>query len=966
VTAEAPLVNTTSGSLGGLVDEQKMADLPLNGRNYIDLTLLQAGISETKGPSSANVAYTGTYFVSNGATVRSNNYMMDGASMVNLWGASSASTTGSTLGVDGIKEYKVITNSFSAEYGLTMGSQMVIVSKGGTNTFHGDVFEYLRNSALDARNFFDKSIPANGFRRLPEFQRNNFGAAFGGPIKKDKTFFYGVYEGVRERLGVTTIDNVMPAACHQPNNIVDNVACLGLSTPGTTPVAPVIQPILALFPSSNLAGNQYTYPYTQPSADNYGQMRVDQTISDKDTLFVRYTIQNTTRKQPTSYPQFASDAVSRNQFLTLSESRIVSPTVLNTFRTSFSRTNLNWVLDDAPGMNSPQLSLVQGLDMGTVSITGITSIGAAGTSPRLEKQNIFTWSDDLFYTRGRHALKFGTLINHYQQQIVNSQSYTGVANFAKIGSGTAMSAFVAGAADTIRALTVGSALKRNYHFNTVGFYLQDDWRVLPRLTLNLGLRYEFNTSPVEANGQFAVFKNLATDALPTVSATGFQNPSLKNFSPRLGFAWDVTGNGKTALRGGFDYLYDLVDLQTGANLLQTQIATPPFSNRLQGNKVNLAADVSAGGGLPLQFPPTTASLAYRPTDWNIKQPAMLVYNLAVERQLPFEMSLTVAYAGSQGRHLMAEREGNPTIPQGVPSGGACIQNTGAINTASMLDNGTATACFLATDSSALDAQNKLLFRTNKNFGSTDYFIAANNSSYNALQVGLIKRISKGLQLQSSYTWSKSIDETSGIRTSDSDTLFWQSGYCQRCERGRSAFDNRHRLVASGLYDLPIGKGKKVNLRNRFVNTVVGGWQLGSIVTWRSGFPINPTAGVNRANTNIANDRPDATGQSISLDQPTTNQWFNTAAFTLEPIYTFGNAGRNTVPGPAGFSFDFSTHKDFRIKEGHELQFRWEAFNVLNHPVWGLPNTSLSSSNFGRITSTNGSMRQMQFALKYVF
>jgi hypothetical protein len=217
-----------------------------------------------------------------------------------------------------------------------------------------------------------------------------------------------------------------------------------------------------------------------------------------------------------------------------------------------------------------------------------------------------------------------------------------------------------------------------------------------------------------------------------------------------------------------------------------------------------------------------------------------------------------------------------------------------------------------------------------------------------------------------YTWSKSIDETSGVRTQDSDTLFSQDGNCMRCERGLSAFDNRHRLVVSGLYDLPVGKGRPVDMRNRFVNGVAGGWQLGSIVTWRSGFPLNPSAGVNRANTNINVDRPDATGISQSRENRSTAQWFNVAAFALAPLYSFGNAARNSVTGPPGFTMDFSAHKDFRIREGHALQFRMEAFNFLNHPVWGLPNANFSSPQFGRITSTSGSMRQMQLALKYTF
>jgi hypothetical protein len=279
VTAEAPLVNTTSGSLGGLVDEQKVAELPLNGRNYIQLSLLQPGIMEHRSKSQTGNESMGTWYSSNGAPVRSNSFLLDGAPLQSYGGASPASMSGSTLGVEGIREYRVITNSFSAEYGMTMGSQMTIVSKGGTNAFHGSLFEYLRNDNLDARNFFDRKTALTP-GRLPEFKRNNFGASFGGPIRRDKFFVFGTYEGLRQRLGLTTVSNTIPTA-----------ARLGQ-------VEPVIRPLLALFPEPNLPNNQLTFPSSEKNRDEYGQVRADHNLSDSDSWFLRYTVTDGERAAP--------------------------------------------------------------------------------------------------------------------------------------------------------------------------------------------------------------------------------------------------------------------------------------------------------------------------------------------------------------------------------------------------------------------------------------------------------------------------------------------------------------------------------------------------------------------------------------------------------------------------------------------------------------------------------------------
>jgi hypothetical protein len=399
------------------------------------------------------------------------------------------------------------------------------------------------------------------------------------------------------------------------------------------------------------------------------------------------------------------------------------------------------------------------------------------------------------------------------------------------------------------------------------------------------------------------------------------NRDNNDFAPRLGLAWSP--NPKWAIRTGAGMFYNQdqgnprFDVGRNAAGRTRNDDNPDFPAETW---LNGAAGL-VGSVANILTPQAFSNKFDRRTPYSMQW----LFN--VQRELANNLTLEAGYVGSLSHHLESYRGVSAAVPgPGTVASRSPYPNFGLLV---LVENG-------------------------------------GNGNYNSMGSKLTKRFSNGVTALVSYTWSKSIDETSGIRTSDSDTLFWQNGYCQRCERGLSAFDNRHRLVVSGLYDLPLGKGRKLDIRNRFVDGVVGGWQLGSIVTWRSGFPINPTDGVNRANTNIANDRPDATGQSVALAHPTTDQWFNPSAFALQQIYTFGNAGRNTVLGPRGFYWDFSTHKAFRIKEGQELQFRGEAFNVLNHPTWGLPNTTLSSTNFGRITSTNGSMRQMQLALKYVF
>jgi hypothetical protein len=443
ISGDTPVVNTTTGSLGGLVNDEQMADLPLNGREYIDLTLLQPGItrqfssSYSTGPRGGGLS--GVWFSANGATIQSNNYLLDGQPMQNLYWTSSASLNGDTLGVDGIKEYKVVTSSYDATYGLVMGSQMLMVSKGGTNQWHGDAFEYLRNSVLDAKNFFDTSassgLTADGAqRRLPEFRRNNFGASFGGPIKKDKTFFYGVYEGLRQNTGLTFVDIVPPAACHNlvpsganyafPTTAIASTCATGLTS--SSVVAAVMVPFLNLYPlpTSTTAGSTtYATSAPEPASENFAQIRADQVISTTDSLFARYNLDYAALVIPSAFPQFFSaDGNNWNHFATLSESHIFSPTVLNTARLSYSRTRFALANIFLTNVTTPQLSMVgNGTPIGVIQMAPYTNMGSGSGYPDNHIQNIIALSDDVFYTKGHHALKFGTLLDRFDDTTFHFQ-----------------------------------------------------------------------------------------------------------------------------------------------------------------------------------------------------------------------------------------------------------------------------------------------------------------------------------------------------------------------------------------------------------------------------------------------------------------------------------------------------------------------------------------------------------------
>ncbi|OFV93566.1 MAG: hypothetical protein A3H28_03380 [Acidobacteria bacterium RIFCSPLOWO2_02_FULL_61_28] len=974
VTAEAPLVNTTSGSLGALVDERRVAELPLNGRNYVDLTLLQPGVQQTSTPRGQVVRF-GVWFSSGGAPLTSNNYLLDGAPMVGIYGGTSSAGTGNTLGLEGVREWRVVTNSFPAEYGTTMGSQMLIVTKSGTNNFHGSLFEYLRNSALDARNFFDYKTAASQ-RRLPQFTRNNFGGSFGGPIVKDKTFFHLSYEGLRERLGLSQILDAIGPDCRGPGGRVvwNGQGTLPAGSVGPCPqlganpsgpntnsvtISPAMAPFLPAYAPPNLPNNQFTFPYRQPTTENWGQVRGDQTFSDSDSAFFRYTIYDSEQVVSLNYPQFTRARTSRDHFATLSESHVFTPALLNTFRVSYSRMTLTNRSANLK-LLGPESWLVRGLPdfaegLGSNVIGGLTTWGPEVPSPTSYKKDSFIWSDDLFYTRGRHALKFGTLINRYRYWLMNYNQTRGQVNFANLAG------FLQGQASTYVAAVPATvdqryiAPDRTYQHWILAFYLQDDVRVRSNFTLNLGLRYEVTTEFQDRQGRATALVDIRNDDKVTVSRTVFKNSSLRNFGPRFGFAWDVRGDGRTAVRGGFGLLYDLGNL--AGNMLRG-ICSVPLCN------LTTVPNPAPFTSFPLVFPPQFAGRSLKGMDYHAQQPHMLQYNLTVERQLPWDTAVTLAYAGSRGLNLYMRTDGNPTVPQVV--------------------NGQ--KFWTGTDP-----------RVNRNWNDYELYTAAASSWYNSMQFSALKRLSRGLQLQSSYTWSKVLNLPSGQGVGDEGVVMDPSDIMR--DWGPAEFDVSHNWRFNAMYRLPDRGGS-----GGVAAALLNGWGLGGILSLQTGYPVYATMSFNRSRSNrlggqLVRDRPDL-APGVKTSEITSGvsrgcgtgtgaiaagtalgdrwRWYDPCAFTLPLPGYLGNAGRHIVRGPGLANVDFSLRKDTPLRflgESGQLEFRAEFFNIFNRVNFQDPSASVFAgraaaenplATAGRITATRTTARQVQLALRLSF
>jgi len=1054
VAEEAPLIQISSSTLGGVVNEQQVLDLPLNGRNLVTLTLMQPGVTQTSvipALTIGSVMTTGVTMSNNGMSIHSNSYMLDGANTIGFFGINNSSIIGTTMGIDGVKEYKVVTNTPSAEYGLSMGGQTTVVSKGGTNQFHGDAFDYLRNDALDARNYFDAldKLNFNGFgtdkslnypgKRIPPFHRNDFGAAFGGPIKKDKTFFYAVYEGLRQTWGQTIATNTLPGNCFDSTSHVVTAAsfssCSGVATSNINPhvlhvlTAPIIPGQAGLFPYPNAnidssgirlpgATFNYSFPYIQPTSENYGQIRLDENLSNSDTFFARYTHEHAEQVANRSYRYNRDYESGAMQFATLSETHIFSSALLNTLRGSFSRNLVFGQSTTSPRITDPGTILQPGQDMGGFTPAGsVTALGFIAADGRYVN-NIYTYSDDLYWTKGKHAFKFGTLINNFhipENGHFNNRGNVQFPTLSNLAQGIYSYMVTLGG-------TLSPSQARSWGQKTFGFYIQDDYRVVPRLTLNLGFRYEFGTIPTELNGNNWQIRNLATadGTTPTQGAVPSRlwgnNPSLKAFSPRIGFAWDPLGNGKMAIRGGAGIYYDIGNL--GALLFNTSCCQPPLDVFTTINNSYSSVAAMKAAGLPeFQIPlPTaygsaprtpsnpngvvatvTGTAAPRNISYHWAQPTDYQWNLTIERELPGSQAVSAGYVGARAIHIIQLEEGNPTTILGFVNRLPyfCHPADNPTGPPTIDDQCPTTASFPA--------------KANPTYGNVNQNTAASETWYNALQLHWTKRFSHGLSGGIGYTWSKLLDYGSGHVGNEvaigEGVLFPQVRYL---DKGLAGFDIASNFKGNVTYHIPAFN----NTQSRIAKAL-NGWWIASIISMQSGLPINPLIG-NRSLSNnpgaagSATDRPDLDPSFDRHKVITHNpaRWFDPTMFDLPLAGTLGNAPRNFLRGPDLKNADFAINKDTRLREQAVVQFRAEVFNILNRPNFANPGTgqgtgaanntniiaSLSSpaaiqcgphyavkscqfgsspalapnATAGIITSTVTTSRQIQLSLKLIF
>jgi outer membrane receptor protein involved in Fe transport len=935
VTEDAPQVNTVSAVNGGVIAGRQIQELPLNGRNFTELgTLIPGAVAVPSRFSTQGLQAARNGFSVNGMRTQSNNFLLDGVTNTDPHFNGYVVTPPP----DAIGEFKILTSNFSAEYGNNAGSVVNVVTRAGTNALHGSLWNFLRNDYFDARNYFSTL--------RPPLRQNQYGASAGGPLVKNRTFLFGYWEGLRTREGVVQFLTVPSEAQRQGNFSGSTPAPRDPTTnqlfPGGVIPANRLNPIATTLlqryvPLPNFPGDRINRSLTVATdGDQYG-LRGDHRFSDKNTLLMRYAYGQSARRDPLGAASFSpegSSSIDYNHSSVISDTHIVSPNLINEVSLSFVRQfsrPATWSGENLRDLGF-QYVPTEGSALGipSVSLSGLFSIGDVAQSWTKLERNVYQIYDNVSWTRGQHAMRFGFDSRLNQIYLVFPNRPNGDFTFGNGRTGNTLSDFLLGLPQQFRQ--GGGEPAKHFVGQQHAFYWQDDWKVTRRLTLNLGLRYELPIPFYDKQNRMASYQPGKQSTVRPTAPRGLLFPGdegvpratvqtdRNNFMPRFGFAYDVFGDGRTSVRGGYGIFYDAVP---GVAVFQN-INVPPFNRFIQVDTVPSFANPYANFAINPQvdpsrdFPCPCLVIGFSP---DVRTPYAQHFNFTVQRQVTKNLLAEIGYVGSLGRQLAGYLEVNPARPGTTP-----------------------------VQTRRLDPNYSLVRPTFTRF----------TSNYHALQARLEKRLSAGLSFSVSYVWGKVIDYQSSVNFSGETRP--QDAFSLNDVRGLAAFDVRHRIVANYTYDLPFFQNQRGVL-----GYALGGWRLVGIVSGQTGGPITAFDSVDRTTRGLNADRPDQIADPN--DGPRTpQQWFNTAAFVRLPANSprSGTAGRNTIIGPGLVQTDLSLIKLFRLWEGHQVQFRFEAFNAANRTNFFNPLTNISApQTFGVIQGARPA-RILQLALKYQF
>ncbi len=939
VEAQAALINSTISPVSGLVTSQEVKDLPLNGRSFDNLIALNPGAVNYTLKSAGTSTSNGYEFSVAGRRPLENLFLLNGVEYMgsSQLAVSPGGASQQLLGIDAVREFNLVSDAYGAEYGKRAGAQVVIVTQSGSNTLHGSLFEFIRNNAVDARNFFDGASAA-------PLRRNQFGAALGGPIKKDKLFLFGNYEGFRQVYAPGSV-SVVP----------DTATRAGASA--------AIQPYFALWPAANgpELGGGIALSYNsagQKIREDFGTIRGDYLLSSRDSLSLSYTIDNGYNLSPLADPLFGSALNLINQVATIQEVHTFSPNIVNTFTSGFSRASYSFAPFTFVTFPA-SLSFVTGEGPGGIVIGGgtttaagssvITSAGPNNAANASNHRSLFTEADDIRINKGIHEITAGVWFQRLRDNENSASRQLGVATF------TTLQTFLAGTASTFQVIPDPNELGWRSLYGAG--YVQDVIKLRRNFTVRVGLRDEFSAGWNEVSGRAANYVPGSNGILMTAPVIGnsvyTQNNAKLLLAPRVGLAYDPWGNGKTAIRAGFGTYYSQIDsLAFLLNSLPPANGSATFSNVQLGTVVPITPGVQPPPSCGPGISQPCSTFAPQGIQSNAQIPTVQEWNLTVEHQLASRTALRVSYVGSHGYHGLLSID-----PNDIPSQ-ICQVSTGCI--AGGTPGTTKSAVPLGAQYIPVQS------RPNPYLGAGFFWYTEGNSSYNALQTDIIQRVARGLQFRANFTWSRNLDMNSGLTGAQSNNqaqMILDRNDLQR-DWGPAALNPDHQTSISASYEIPFARG----------NRIFGGWQLNSIVTVLSGFPFTPQVGSNRSgdgdtrNPDRPNVNPAFTGPVVTGNP---NQYFNPAAFLLPAAGTYGNLGRGVYLGPGLVDFDASLFKNIHIVEGMSLQFRAEFFNVANHPNLGTPNATVFSGatvspSAGLITTTATDSRRIQFGLKLIF